>query len=369
MPAVRPKIRRMSDAALPTWTWVLPICALPAVVLGLLFPPGVILAFVLSPLLIGTVLAAVYHAEAIAHRVGEPYGTLVLALAVTAIEVSLMVSMMLGGGPEVADLPRDTLFATVMIIVNGVVGLCLVVGGMRHLQQSFHAGGTGSALAALVAMSMLTMILPSVTVSSSGPTYSGPQLAFASIAALAMWSVYIYGQTVRHREHFQDVDEPAAPAAEHAPPACSMWLAGVLLVVALIGVVGLAKVLSPLISRGVEVIGAPSAVIGVAIALLVLLPETLAAVRAARSNRLQTSMNLALGSALATIGLTVPAVAVVATMLGLELNLGLDSRGIVLLLTSFLVCAITLGQGRSTIMQGAVHLVLFAAFLAMSLMP
>jgi Ca2+:H+ antiporter len=278
-----------------------------------------------------------------------------------------MVALMLSGGPDTATLPRDTLFATVMIIVNGVVGICLVVGGLRHHEQTFRIEGTGSAFAALVALSVLTLVLPTFTTTTPGPTYSPSQLIFASIASLAMWSVFIFGQTVRHRDYFLAPDDDT----DHAPPpsVAASWVSAGLLLIALIGVVGLAKALSPAIERGISAIGAPKSAIGIAIALLVLLPEAWAAMRAARANRLQTSMNLALGSALATIGLTVPAVALAASLLGIPLSLGLGSKETVLLLTSFLVGAVTLGSGRTNLMQGAVHLVLFAAFLFLALVP
>jgi len=243
--------------------------------------------------------------------------------------------------------------------------LCLLFGGLRHHEQSFRTDGTSSALAALIVLATLTMVLPSYTLSSPGGTYTGAQLAFAAIASLVMWGVFVFAQTVRHREHFQD---HTLAESDHATYG-NLWAGSGLLLAALIGVVGLAKVLSPLITSGVSAMGAPKAVIGIVIAMLVLLPETLAAVRAARANRMQTSMNLALGSALATIGLTVPAIALAATILGLELTLGLDGKETVLLLISFLVAAVTLGQGRSTILQGAIHLVLFAVFLALAFMP
>ena len=355
---------------MPRWTWIAPGIALLSIAVGYLYQPGALTGLVFSAFLIGAVLAAVHHAEDIAHRVGEPYGALVLALAVTVIEVSLMVSMMLGGGPDVATLPRDTLFATVMIIVNGVIGLCLLLGGIKHHEQSFRREGTSSALAALVVLSILTMVLPTLTVSSPGATYTGKQLAFAAIASLVMWCVFIFSQTIRHRDHFHVVDAPGAPiAAPVVVVGGSLWASLALLLLALIGVVGLAKILSPLITAGVAVTGAPKAVIGIAIAMLVLLPETLAAVRYARANQLQISINLAFGSALATIGLTIPAVALVSTILGLELTMGLDAKDSVLLFVSFLVSAITLGHGSSTIMQGAIHLVLFASFLVLALIP
>ncbi len=347
---------------------VLPFVAVVALILGFALPSGWWVLALCVPALIGAVLSAVHHAEVIAHRVGEPFGTLVLALAVTLIEVSLMVALMLSGGPEAATLPRDTLFATVMIIVNGVVGICLLMGGLHHHEQTFRIEGTSAAFAALVVLSVLTLVLPTYTTSSPGPTYTGLQLLFASVASLVLWPVFIFGQTIKHRDYFlapgDDADAHALP-----PTSAAAWASVGLLFVALIGVVGLAKALSPAIERGIAGIGAPKSTIGIAIALLVLLPETWAAIRAARANRLQTSLNLAFGSALATIGLTVPAVALAATVLGIPLNLGLNGKEIILLMTSFLVGAITLASGRTNLMLGAIHLVLFAAFLFLALVP
>lgn len=330
------------------------------------------LLWVCVPMLVGAVLAAVHHAEVVAHRVGEPFGTLVLALAITVIEVALIVSMMLSGAPgTTAALPRDTIFATVMIIGNGVVGLCLWLGGLRHHEQHFHIQGAASALAALVALCSLSLVLPTFTTSTPGPTYSPAQLGFAAVASVALWGVFVFAQTVSHRDYFLPAGGDAADENEHAaPPTAREALVSFgLLLVALVSVVGLAKLLSPTIESAVLAAGAPKAVIGIAIALLVLLPETLAAVRAARANRLQTSLNLALGSALASIGLTIPAVAAASLWLGLPLEMGLPPKDLVMLTITFLVSAITLASGRTAMMQGAVHLVLFAAFLFLTLVP
>ena len=321
--------------------------------------------------LIATVLMAVFHAEIIAHRVGEPLGTLVLALAVTVIELALIVSMMLSGGEEARSLARDTVFATVMIICNGVVGLCLLAGSIRHRMVTFRAEGSSSALSVLAALSTLTLVLPQFTTSTPGPMYSSTQLAFASLMSLILYLVFVFVQTVRHKDHFLPLallDEIEDPIS-HQPKLATAWASFFMLMVALVGVVGLAKLLSPAIKQGVEAISAPPAVIGIVIALLVLLPETLAALRAARRNNIQTSLNLALGSALATIGLTIPAVGAVAIFMGLTLDLGLPAKEIVLLVLTLLVSTITIVGGQATIMQGTLHLVLFAVFLFLSISP
>lgn len=341
---------------------------LAAMGLGLWMPASTVVAVLCTVALFTAVFAAVHHAELVAHQVGEPYGTLILALAITVIEVALIVSLMLTGGAGTSALPRDTLFATVMVICTGVVGLCVMVGGLCHREQSFQIAGTAPTLAALVALCGLTLVLPVYTTSSPEGTYTEAQLAFVAVVALAMWAVFVFVQTVRHRDYFLPLD--ASDAGHADPPGRRQALRSLgLLLLALVAVVGLAKRLSPEIESALAAIGAPKAVLGIVIALLVLLPETVAAVRAAQANRLQTSMNLALGSAMASIGLTVPAVVVAAMVLDLPLMLGLSPKDQALLLMTFLVAAITLGSGRTHLMQGAVHLVMFAAYLFLAFVP
>jgi Ca2+:H+ antiporter len=314
--------------------------------------------------LVGAVIAAVHHAEVVAHRVGEPFGTLVLAVSITVIEASLILSMMFAGTDATAALPRDTIYAAVMIIGNGVVGICVLLGGLAHREQSFRVEGAGAGLAALMVMSALTLVLPVFTTTTPAGTLSGSQLAFVAASSAALWAIFVFIQTVRHRDYFLPVAAPADPDAHAAPPtAREAWASFGLLLVSLMSVVGLAKMLSPTIERAVEAAGAPETVIGIVIAMLVLLPEAWAAARAARADRLQTSMNLAIGSALACIGLTVPVVVVSAIAFGLPLVLGLEPKDIALLTLTFLVSAVTLGTGRTHMMQGAVHLAIFAAFL------
>ena len=323
--------------------------------------------------LISAVLSAVHHAEVVAHRVGEPFGTLVLAVAVTVIEVALVVSMMLSSNGADAvgasALARDTVFAAVMIVCNGVVGLCLVAGALRHQVLAFRIEGTSPTLAVLAALATLTLVLPAYTTSTAGPTFSNSQLLFAGAASLVLYGVFVFVQTVRHRDYFLPSDTNSE--GEHAePPSTRVALVSMaLLLVCLVAVVGLAKVLAPVIEGAVRAASAPVAVVGVAIAMLVLLPETWAALRAALSNRMQTSLNLALGSALASIGLTIPTVAVVSIVLGLPLTLGLPAKEIVLLTLTLIVSVLTLSSGRATVLQGTVHLVVFAAFLFLAVVP
>ena len=355
---------------MPRWALIVPLLALVLLVAAWLLPGRTVLLVLCGVALIGAVQAAVYHAEVVAHRVGEPFGTLVLALAVTVIEVALIVSVMLAGGPDKAALARDTIYAAVMIICNGVVGLCLLVGGLRHHEQAYRIEGASSSLAALVALATLSLVLPTFTTSSPGNTYTTAQLTFAAVASLALWAVYVFVQTVRHRDYFLPPRQPSDEASHAAPPSNALaWASFGLLLAALVAVVGLAKVLSPSIEAAVAASGAPKTVIGIAIALLVLLPETVAAVRAAHVNRLQTSFNLAYGSALASIGLTIPAVAAASVWMGLPLVLGLEAKDLVMLTLTFVVSALTLTYGRTHMMHGAVHLVIFAAFAFLALVP
>jgi Ca2+:H+ antiporter len=319
--------------------------------------------------LIASVFVAVHHAEVIAHRVGEPFGTLVLALAVTVIEVSLIVSMMLSAGAAASSLARDTVFATVMIICNMVVGLCLLVGSLRHHVLAFRVEGTLPSLGVLATLAVLTLVLPTLTTSTTGPTFSTSQLIFAGVVSLVLYAVFIFVQTSRHRDFFLPKGFESEDAHAPPPPAFVAWLGLELLLLSLVAVVGLAKVLSPTIERAVAAAGMPQSVVGIAIALIVLLPETGAAVRAAARNRMQISFNLALGSALATIGLTIPAVAVTSIALGLPLALGLPPKEVTLLALSLLLTSMTLTDGRATVLQGVVHLVVFAVFLFLAMVP
>jgi Ca2+:H+ antiporter len=355
---------------LPAWSVAVPVAAGAMLAVTWGGSPGWLLLSCAVVALIAAVLVAVHHAEVIALRVGEPFGALVLALAVTVIEATLIVAMMLSGGAAASALARDTVFAAVMIICNGVVGLCMVVGGLRHHEQTFRIEGANSSLAALIALATLSLVLPSFTTSSPGATYTAAQLAFAAVASLVLWAVYVFVQTVQHRDYFLPSAQASNEEVHAAPPSVGQaWASFALLMVALVAVVGLAKVLSPSIEAALEATGAPKTVIGIVIALLVLLPETWAAVRAAHVNRLQTSFNLAYGSALASIGLTIPVVAAASVWIGMPLVLGLDAKDLVLLLLTFVVSGITLTYGRTHMMQGAVHLVIFAAFAFLALVP
>jgi Ca2+:H+ antiporter len=352
----------------PWWTWLWPVLAWALLGAQLVLPKNGLVSILEAGLLMATVFAAVYHAEVVAHRVGEPFGSLVLALAVTIIEVALIVSVMISGGGDTSGLARDTIFSAVMIVCNGIVGLCLLGGGIRHREQGFQLQGANAALSVLIALTTLTMVFPNVTVSTAGPTFSSAQLIFAATGSVVLYGSFLFIQTIRHRDYFLPV---GAGADEHAKPP-SNKVAGVsagLLLVSLVAIVAMAKVLTPTVEMLIEGAGAPKSVIGIVIAGLVLLPEGVAAFRASRANRLQTSMNLALGSALASIGLTIPAVAVVSLVMHIPLTLGLPSKEVALLIVTLILSQSTLGTGRTTVLQGVVHLMLFATFLFLAMVP
>jgi Ca2+:H+ antiporter len=256
-----------------------------------------------------------------------------------------------------------------MIICNGVVGLSLLVGGMRHREQSFRIEGTGSGMAALATLCALVLVVPTLTRGEPG-AYTTSQLIFVASASLVLWLVFIFIQTVRHRDYFLPAESQQDEEIHAAPPSArEAWQSAMLLIVSLLAVVGLAKALSPSIEQAVVAVNAPMATVGIAIAMIVLLPETGAALRAARADRLQSSLNLAVGSAMACIGLTVPVVVIFAVAMDLPLLLGLGSMEIALLVLTFVVGSITLGTGRTNVMQGAIHLIIFAAFLFLTFVP
>src|SRR4051812_35830784 len=347
------------------WTDITPVAALVVLAVSWGHDLPVAAATIVGLVLAAAVLAAVHHAEVIAHRVGEPFGSLVLAVAVTVIEVGLILTLMAGDRAGNETLARDTVFAAAMITCNGILGLCLLIGAVRGHVVSFNAEGTASALATVATLAVLTLVLPTFTTSAPGPEFTSGQLAFAGVASVALYGLFVFVQTVRHRDYFvaEDEEHPALPSDREAV------ISLVLLVVALVAVVGLAKVESKAIEDVVTGLGAPKSAVGVVIALLVLGPETLAAARNARRGRVQTSLNLALGSAMASIGLTIPAIAVASIWLDGPLVLGLDSTQIVLLVITMVVGGLTVLPGRATVQEGGVHLVLFAAFVFLAVNP
>src|SRR5262249_55140238 len=273
----------------PWWSWVWPLLAW--VILGVAIAVGIsgIVAAAAEIVLIATVFAAVYHAEVVAHRVGEPLGTLVLAVAVTIIEVALIVSVMLAYPSEKAGLARDTVFAAVMLVCNGIVGLCLLVGGARHREQGFQVQGASAALAVLAALTTLSLIIPNYTTTTVGPEFSTSQLIFAGTASLVLYGSFVFIQTIRHRDYFLLIADPSEET--HAPPpSTAVALASAaLLFASLVAIVGIAKALTPTVEQGLGWLGAPKAVVGIVIAALVLLPEGTAPPRGRAAKRPQRS--------------------------------------------------------------------------------
>jgi len=361
-------MRHAETLRVPVWSVVMPL-------LGLLMWVGLgksghwAAGVVIAALLVGGVISAVRHAEAVALRVGEPFGTLVLTLSVTSIEVSLIVALMLNADPNPA-LVRDTMVAVVFLVVHGVAGLCIVVGTLRHREQEFRTAGASAFLTVLLPMVVLVLVLPNFTFSTSGPFYTPGQLAFVAVVCLLLYLSFLFVQTMRHRDYFLPASD--APAAREARPRISrfVFLASLaLLPVALVAVALLAKSMAVFIEDGLEAMRAPEKLTGVIVAAIVLAPETGAALRAAYGNRLQTSINVALGSALASIGLTVPVVAAISLGIGHQLNLGVEPGSMVLLSLSFLMAMLTYGRGSTNLLSGLVHLVLLACYVFLIFAP
>jgi Ca2+:H+ antiporter len=359
--------------AMPRSAWIFPALAVVlfggATALHYNFAPsplGLAFAAILLVILFGTVFAAVHHAEVIAERIGEPFGTLLLTLSVTIIEVALIATIMLAEKEVVTTLARDTVFAVVMIVCNGLVGICILTGGLRYREQDVQVSGSSIYLSVLAVLATITLIEPSYTATTPGPVYSWGQLGFVSVVTILLYGVFLYTQTIRHRDYF--VIDLTGRSGSHGSNR-TLLLSTALLLVSLLAVVLLAKKFSLVVDAGTALIGAPPAFAGIVVALLVLLPESVAAVTAARKNDLQKSINLALGSSLATIGLTIPAVALAAYVLDKQLVLGLPTLDVVLLALTFLIAMLTLGTGRTNILFGLVHLVVFAVYMFLVFVP
>lgn len=363
--------------SLPAWSWIVPVAGLAlyggASLLGMKVElgwsaSGIGLMLLVALALVGAVFTSVHHSEAIAHVTGEPYGTLILTAAVTIIELALIVSVMLAGDSS-PTLARDTVYAVVMIVCNGLVGACILMGGLRFREQGFEVTSVNIYLAVLIVIATLTLVLPNYVLSTPGPVFSDSQLTFICLAIVALYGVFLYIQTVRHSDYFIPGDGDPQAASELSPWGRIFLINGTLLVLSLTAVVLLAKQSAAVIDQGLAAIGAPAAVAGVLIAFLILLPESMSALQAARRDELQKSLNLALGSSLATIGLTVPAVAAVNIFLQERLVLGLETKETVLLIMTFAASTLTLGTGRTNILFGFVHLVIFATFLFLTFVP
>ncbi len=348
------------------YTYIFPVVAVLYYFSGLI-GNGVIYDVIAGILLTGSVLSAVHHAEMVAHKVGEPFGTIILALCITIIEVALIISLMVAGGDQAITLARDTVFAAVMLILNGILGICILVGGVKYYEQFFARSSATTYLVSIVSILILTLVLPNFTSSVNGPFYNNAQLIFVSIACLVIYGIFLMVQTVRHRSYFVIPDEH--PAEHYVPSMAKTLISFVFLVICLAVVVMMAKGLSSTIEDMVRSVGAPKSLVGVIIAAVVLLPEGLAAIRAARGNQIQSSLNLALGSALASIGLSIPAVSMVCIMYDIPLVLGLDKKDIILLSLSVFIVMLSLSRGKTNILYGTVLLVNLAAYIFTVIVP
>lgn len=352
------------------WTTIIPVLAWILFFTGLVYDSS-LFQIIASVLLIFSVMSAVHHSEIIAERVGEPYGTIILAISITVIEVSIIVSLMMSEGHAAASLARDTVFAATMLILNGIIGLCLLIGGLKHYEQNFSASSVTIALVSLVSILVFTLVFPTFTESVAGSYYSMPQLVFASIACLIIYSAFLFAQTRRYRQYFLTIGaDENEEAAEPIQISNSVFITSLVFLIISLGIVVLlAKTLSPTIESIITSYSLPKSLVGVVIAAIILLPEAIAAIIAARKNRLQTSINLSLGSALASIGLTIPAVAIVCLLMGMPVILGLDIKSIVLLGLSVFIVMLSLSSGKSNIVYGVVLLVNLFAFIFLMIYP
>ncbi|MDR2207002.1 MAG: ionic transporter y4hA [Flavobacteriaceae bacterium] len=350
------------------WTAVLPVLSALFYLSGKTGSSG-FMTIVGILFLISSVLAAVHHAEIVAHKVGEPFGTIILAVCITILEVSLIISLMLAGGEHTRTYARDTVFAAIMLILNGIIGVCIWIGGVKYHEQFFARTSATTSLVSLVAILVITLILPNYTTSISGPYYSESQLIFVSFASLIIYSTFLMVQTVRHRNYFIIEGEENKNIDTPKPSKLQTFISLMVLILCLAVVVFMAKALSPPIEHTIKNFGAPQSLVGVLIAAVVLLPEGMAAIRAARKNKIQSSLNLALGSALASIGLTIPAVSMVCVFYDIPLVLGLDKKAIILLLLSVFTVMLSLSRGKTNILYGVVLLVNLAAYIFYVIVP
>jgi len=359
------KIRKLYQ-----WTTSIPILACILYFSGLL-DNNLFYQSIAGLLLILSVMSAVHHSEIIAHRVGEPYGTIILAISITIIEVSIIISLIITGGEAYAAFARDTVYAAVMLILNGIVGLCLFIGGNKFHTQTFSAHSVRIALVSLVSIVAFTMILPTFTKGEVGPYYTEAQLFFEFIACIAIYTAFISAQTIRHREYFIPATETTEQPEnkKHVISNWSLAISLVFLLISLMIVVLLAKSLSHPLELLMVHYGLPKTLVGIIIAAIILLPEGIAAVTAARNNKIQTSLNLSLGSALASIGLTIPAVSLASYIYDFPLILGLDLMSIILLVISIFTVMISLIGGRSNAVYGVVLLVNLIAYIFLTINP
>ncbi len=315
-------------------------------------------------------ISVVRHADYLAIKCGEPYGTLILTLAAITIEVMMISAAMLHGANN-PTLARDMMFAVLMIALNGLIGLSLLLGGLRHREQSYNLKGTNAYLSAIMALSVLGLVLPDFTTSMSGPNLSRVQEIFLATSSLILYGIFVLIQTMRHSQFFVESGETAgAGHAEHAPVEMRSGVYhSVLLVSYLVAVILLAEKFAIPLDVSIERFGMPHALGGAIVAALVLAPEALSALQAALGNRLQRAVNILHGSVLASIGLTIPAVLAIGLITNRQISLGLEGGNLPLLILTLGVSVVTFAGGKTSIFQGCIHLLLFGVFLLLIFSP
>lgn len=348
------------------WDTILPLLALLAFGVGM--AKGAIFAqIIVALLLIFSVLAAVSHTEQIAHKIGEPWGTIILAIAVTIIETALIISLMIAGGEGVIFLARDTIYSALIIILSGIIGFSLLIGSVKHFEQKFNKISVNIFLVTLIPLIFLSFILPNFTTSLDSPRLTTGQLIFVAIASIVIYSAFLYTQAFRHKNYYTSKMNNKKPHT--TTKSSSIWGSLLFLFISLIAVVFLAKSLSPSIEKFIINANLPLSFLGIIIAIVVLLPEMLASIRASYKNDIQTSINLSFGASVATIGLTIPSVAIVSTFFGIDIVLGLDSKSMLLLLLSLLIATLALSKGKTNFLYGVVLVTIFCAFIFISIFP
>src|SRR5262245_4178620 len=324
---------------------------------------GFVLAWLFGVILFSA-FAIVRHAESLATILGEPLGTLVLTLSAIGIEVLMISAVMLASDAKPA-IARDTMFSVVMTLLGGLTGVSLLLGGFRHHEQTYNLQGANAYLALIIPLAVLGLVLPTFTTTSAGPTLSAFQSIFLSVMSIGIYGTFLAEQTKRYRKFFipleADAERDADLDGEHEVKSTRHH--AIFLVLYILPLVILAKKLAVPLESGTRVLGAPQALSGFLVGVLILSPEAMSAIKAAQRNQLQRSFNILLGSVLATIGLTIPAVLVIGLLTGKTVYLGLDAVNTILLLLVLAVSAVTLSSGRTNALQGAVHLLIFLAYL------
>jgi Ca2+:H+ antiporter len=340
----------LSDLSRPIW-------------LGLIF-------IWLFTVILFSAMSVVRHADCLAIKFGEPYGTLILTLSAISIEIVMISSLMLHGENNPTS-ARDAMFGVTMIMLNGMIGVALLLGGLRFREQMYNLQGASAYLVVIMPLAALGMALPNFTTSTQGPTFSSYQAAFLLVITFGLYGIFLLVQTTRHRRFFED---PEPDESSHGKPETSLLTRSIpahllLLIAYLLPVVLLSEKLARPVDYSIEVLGAPPALGGFLIAILILAPEAMAGIRAALDNHLQRSVNIILGSVLSTIGLTIPAVLIIGLLTGKSVILGLPSAEVTLLFVTFLVSMTTFSGNRTNILQGAVHILLFLVYIMLIFKP